>query len=305
MEQKSNSRKVIKMKEIMRLFFKYDIEVLPVVDGRDKFKGFINKNLIIQNATDSGFIDKLFPKLISKYLTYPNEKEFLLLVSRLSDDNNFPVIDNKGNYLFLWFKKDLLNHYYNISLNEGKNQTQKDDMFKGIVKCLPLNIVLTETTGKIIFINDNFLSEFDFEEDILIKQNINKFFPKINKIFIDSNLYPKIHSFLYRHVNWYYVIIKYKSVYVYMFSLYKEKLLTHDKDNIFSIDKPEIKEKTKKIIKVETTKIKPLPDIIENQEKDILIKTLNESDWNITHAAKILEIPRQTLQYKISKYKIV
>lgn len=49
---------------------------------------------------------------------------------------------------------------------------------------------------------------------------------------------------------------------------------------------------------------KPLPDIIESIEKKLIHKTLSESGYNISEAARILGIKRQALQYKIKKYNI-
>lgn len=44
--------------------------------------------------------------------------------------------------------------------------------------------------------------------------------------------------------------------------------------------------------------------ILEETEKDLIKDALNRSDNNITYAAELLQIPRQTLQYKILKHKL-
>ncbi|WP_243116552.1 sigma-54 interaction domain-containing protein [Marinisporobacter balticus] len=48
----------------------------------------------------------------------------------------------------------------------------------------------------------------------------------------------------------------------------------------------------------------PLKTALQNLEIEMIRKTLKEWNGNISHAAEGLEIPRQTLQYKIKKYKI-
>jgi arginine utilization regulatory protein len=48
----------------------------------------------------------------------------------------------------------------------------------------------------------------------------------------------------------------------------------------------------------------PLPDVIENIEKKMILNSLLESNYNITKAAERLGIKRQTLQHKIKKYDI-
>lgn len=49
---------------------------------------------------------------------------------------------------------------------------------------------------------------------------------------------------------------------------------------------------------------KSLKETIEETEKALIHKALLSTDWNITKTADQLDIPRQTLQYKIKKYKL-
>lgn len=50
--------------------------------------------------------------------------------------------------------------------------------------------------------------------------------------------------------------------------------------------------------------IKPLKDTLMQLEKQLIEEALHKSGRNITKAAEMLDIPRQTLQYKISKHKL-
>ncbi|GLB61170.1 sigma-54 interaction domain-containing protein [Cytobacillus sp. NCCP-133] len=43
---------------------------------------------------------------------------------------------------------------------------------------------------------------------------------------------------------------------------------------------------------------------LEDLEKELIENALQQTDWNIKRASKLLDIPRQTLQYKLSKYKM-
>ncbi|RKD34635.1 sigma-54 interaction domain-containing protein [Thermohalobacter berrensis] len=47
-----------------------------------------------------------------------------------------------------------------------------------------------------------------------------------------------------------------------------------------------------------------LPDVISNIEKKLILKALKDTNYNITKAAKLLKIKRQTLQHKIKKYNL-
>lgn len=51
-------------------------------------------------------------------------------------------------------------------------------------------------------------------------------------------------------------------------------------------------------------KIQPLNDAVEKVEREIIISALEQTDYNITKAAKLISVPRQTLQYKIKKLNI-
>ncbi|WP_053954777.1 sigma-54 interaction domain-containing protein [Inediibacterium massiliense] len=59
--------------------------------------------------------------------------------------------------------------------------------------------------------------------------------------------------------------------------------------------------KNRKKIEIEDISLK---EALENLEKHMIKDALNKWDQNISHAADELKIPRQTLQYKIKKYKI-
>ncbi|CKI96724.1 acetoacetate metabolism regulatory protein AtoC [Streptococcus pneumoniae] len=46
----------------------------------------------------------------------------------------------------------------------------------------------------------------------------------------------------------------------------------------------------------------PLREALHQTEKELIDQALIETEGNILQAAKMLGIPRQTLQYKLSKY---
>lgn len=47
-----------------------------------------------------------------------------------------------------------------------------------------------------------------------------------------------------------------------------------------------------------------LPNMLDQIERDAILNALRENDWNITHTAEALGLKRQSLQYKIEKYKL-
>ncbi|WP_427337823.1 sigma-54 interaction domain-containing protein [Caloranaerobacter sp. DY30410] len=80
-----------------------------------------------------------------------------------------------------------------------------------------------------------------------------------------------------------------------------ESIMTlHDIEEIQLKHLPMQFKKTKK----KSTTIRPLREILEETEKSIIYEALNKTDWNITKTSKLIGIPRQTLQYKMRKYKL-
>lgn len=54
----------------------------------------------------------------------------------------------------------------------------------------------------------------------------------------------------------------------------------------------------------DTSSIQPLNVAVEQVEREIIISALEKTDYNISKAAKLINVPRQTLQYKIKKLEI-
>lgn len=55
---------------------------------------------------------------------------------------------------------------------------------------------------------------------------------------------------------------------------------------------------------LDTSVIQPLNTAVEKVEREIIISALEQTDYNIAKAAKLINVPRQTLQYKIKKLEI-
>jgi len=60
----------------------------------------------------------------------------------------------------------------------------------------------------------------------------------------------------------------------------------------------------KKDIIIDSNSIRPLEVSLQRYEKEIIASALEKVDYNVSKAAKLLNVPRQTLQYKIKKLDI-
>ncbi|KAF0826111.1 sigma-54 interaction domain-containing protein [Cytobacillus firmus] len=78
-----------------------------------------------------------------------------------------------------------------------------------------------------------------------------------------------------------------------------------EQDFLKAEDLPVImKQQLQKNIQDFSLNVQPLKASMEKQEKALIEKALQETNGNIKKAAKLLEVPRQTLQYKLAKYNI-
>lgn len=78
----------------------------------------------------------------------------------------------------------------------------------------------------------------------------------------------------------------------------------HDIDKITLKHLPQRFERFKKSY-IDISKMsKSLKSLVEQTEENAIYEALKETDWNITKTAEALNIPRQTLQYKIKKYNL-
>ncbi len=62
---------------------------------------------------------------------------------------------------------------------------------------------------------------------------------------------------------------------------------------------------TKRDTIIDSNSIRPLDVSLQRYEKEIIASALEKVDYNISKAAKLLNVPRQTLQYKIKKLEIM
>lgn len=72
-------------------------------------------------------------------------------------------------------------------------------------------------------------------------------------------------------------------------------------NEINMIESKHIPQKFKDTISLEEYTTGSLKEILEKKEQELILDALRRTENNITHAAELLQIPRQTLQYKLKK----
>jgi transcriptional regulator with PAS, ATPase and Fis domain len=79
-------------------------------------------------------------------------------------------------------------------------------------------------------------------------------------------------------------------------------------ENQETLNYEDIEKKMKELMYVntdESIELKPLTDMIQNYEKELIQNALIKTDFNVSHASKILSVPRQTLQRKAKGYNLI
>jgi len=140
----------------------------------------------------------------------------------------------------------------------------------------------------------------DRKADISIIANhfLNKFAKQQNK---NAEFFDKGLSEYLKYKNWTGNIRELEN--------YIERLVTLIPENIETIDLSSLPEKIKMDIttfnnsEIKQLKI-PLINEVENFEKVIIEKTLDDNEWNQSQSARMLDIPEQTLRYKMKKLGI-
>ncbi len=136
-------------------------------------------------------------------------------------------------------------------------------------------------------------------EDIplLVEHFINKYNVKLNKLF--SGISNEVLQ-IFLDYEWPGNIRELEHTIESVISLYdgelvREEHLPFQFKNILN---------NKKDLIIDSSTIRPLDVSLQMYEKELITSALEKVDFNVSKAAKLLNIPRQTLQYKIKKLEI-
>jgi PAS domain-containing protein len=141
MEEKVNTKA-----ELIRLFFLYSAISIPVVNSKKEIIGFLSKQDIIASSGMMGDLNIGIQRVIDHHLNTvdrENINSLNLLLQNFSRTKKIPVIDQKGRIIDTWQRGQL------ISAWEGEEETKYPDLFEKLL----VGIVVTDTSGKIIYLN--------------------------------------------------------------------------------------------------------------------------------------------------------
>ena len=299
-------------KEILyRNFMITPSKFLPVVDQKsESFIGFLSKSRIISEMSNLDIEEENEENEISKELLEFDISDELL--SYFDSHSKIPVLNMRGEKISLWTKTKILLEYNNkveektkeeventIIEDNGYNESEKINWFLRLVlENLSEPLLVTDLKGKTILYNES------FEKNILplefFKDSIMTCESKLSKIL-------KNNKHLFKKVLDWTVISNFGKGINYDLHF---KVISEDGNNtgyiyqfILRNDYNIIEEKSSnQNFKFDTNL--SFSKNIDNYEKFCIENALIKNLWNISKTAKILKIPRTTLQNKVRHFQI-
>ncbi len=286
-----------KPEDVMRVFYQFDISILPVVSSKNLLIGIIAQKQILSEMSD---LERFREVPIDKFITGLAQKMNLdEILPYISKQKEFVTINIFGEVQNNWTRLDLINACENVKIptknhqNEIDLQKEKQTMewmIYLILEHIPRSLFALNEKGKLIFYNsyfeDFYLSnmgvtevDIDFLEKSIASAEKNDFFYRNNK----------------------------KEIYFYNLdiSFYYEKvpMYSNGKQVGFLIYCNKQESPAKSSVRVDGESI-PLKEQLDLYEHQIIVNTLKKNDSDLSNTAKELGITKNSLLRKIEKFNI-
>ena len=285
--------------DVMRIFFQFNTSIIPVISRRNILLGIITKEAITAEMSDiarfsSVSIDKFISKIARKF-------SFDELISIVTENREFTIINLFGEIQGSWSRLQLLSACENESLTAETIESEVDSqveeqkiqwMVYHVLEYIPRPLYAVNEKGKTVFYNLHF-------EDMYLSKTGKA---EVDAIHVETVLSDKSRNdFLHREgsgeiyfhskdINWYYEKIPMKDShdavngYLYYFG---RDVNESDNSSTVSVDGDS------------------LISILENAERSVIVKTLDECGKDADSAAKKLKVPKNSFLAKIKKYGII
>jgi transcriptional regulator with PAS, ATPase and Fis domain len=277
--------------QLARLFYKYPLNGFPILDDSYNFSGVLQKRYIVNSINEFRSSRMDARRIIEKHVYYPSEGEIVRMIFGDRKIQEFPVLHRHGFLMGVWelssffriFDKQPFSGYLN---------------FRKIFNVMPFPVFITDEKERLLTFNAamSAASGLTWDENTNIGRRLVRVFESI------------AWELLPRDAN-------------------HGEVTTPDGDYKYRnalVEQENGKELTLYILLAESAAVSPsaqkvnpqadscssvqgassLNGAVEALEKKMIQDAMHIHENNISQAAIALDLPRQTLQYKLAKYRI-
>lgn len=134
--------------ELIRLFLKYPISSIIIVDEKERVIGFISRQDIIASSGRQADISISIEEVIKHHLNPVNEEDISslkFLLRNFARIKRIPIMDRRGNIVDMWER------FHVITAWEG--EVERADSYSKIFDHFPAGVVITSAEHKIVYLN--------------------------------------------------------------------------------------------------------------------------------------------------------
>lgn len=160
---------------LIRLFYRYTINSIPVVDEMGRMKGLITKSNLIKASSFTSNLKMSIKQIISDQLTPIDEEqdpeEMMKQVMGGKEINELPVIDRSGRLVAYWGAKEVL--------RAARNRNRMNPSSLGVIlKALTKGVMVMDTDGTITYVNEFFEQLTGIKESEVVGQDLETIIPQ-------------------------------------------------------------------------------------------------------------------------------
>lgn len=266
MPEKNEIPQSLQLDALLRLFYSHPLEAFPVLDDALSFAGLLEKRYV-EAASRTYSSDKIKLKtLIDRYITHPQPGDIVKKMFGKAKIQPFPVLRTDGTLLGVWE----LSTFYRV-FDSTPLAAHLD--FQLLYDRLPLPVAVFDQHARLLSFNREF-SLFSG-----LHQN-------------DRSVYKRKQERIFKELGW------------TLTGKNPRKLVTPDGEYLLVASAVRSALETLTVLVISrshTATPGRMQDAVAALEKRYIIAAMEQAHGNISRAAELLGIPRQTLQYRLTR----
>jgi DNA-binding protein Fis len=299
-EAQGASEKILSPEELMRLFYKYPVNGFPLLDDDFRFSGILLKRYVANSMPEFRSNRMDARRIIEKHVFCPAEGEIVRLIFGDKKIQPFPVLHRQGRFIGVW---KLSEFFRSFDAGDFSGMLEYELLFTS----LPFPVVILDEKSRLLAsshaFNQNILPAL--EEDFAGKK-LRSLAEKSGLRYNESQGYLVLDDEIGRPQQARLVPVEQKNGRQIVLAVFTPGALQQSAPNTTPNMQSENDRLPHKFAGEEVQNIpySTLVDAVEKLERSMIKNALKDCLNNISQTASMLDIPRQTLQYKIAKYGI-